>query len=222
MTIAVFIPAYNEAERIGATVEGAWSIEGVDRVTVVDDGSTDDTRVKALIAGASVVRLEENVGKGGALTAALEDAMFDYCLFLDADLGETASQGVLLLAPVVAGEADMAIARFPRPAKKVGFGKVKGLAANAIARVDPTFDCQAPLSGQRALTAACAKAIVPLADGFGAEVAMTIRALQAGMRLLEVETEMSHAATGNDLAGTLHRARQYRDVRRALYNIDML
>ena len=221
MTVAVFIPAFNEGERIAATVEAAWTIEGVDVVTVVDDGSTDDTRVQALIAGATVVSLGENVGKGAALATALSDASFDYYLLLDADLGVSAEQAVLLLAPVMVGEADMAIARFPRPVKEVGFGKVKGLAAGAIAKVDPSFDCQAPLSGQRALSAECVRAVMPLAEGFGAEVAMTIRALRSGMRVIEVETEMTHAATGNDLAGMLHRSRQYGDVRRALRELGL-
>ena len=216
MSIAVFMPAYNEGARVGASVEAALCIEGVDKVVVIDDGSTDDTRMQALLAGATVVGQPENVGKGGALMAALDDAHFDYGLFLDADLGETAAQGVLLLAPVVAGELDLAIARFPRPAKKTGFGKVKGLAAAAIAQADPAFDCQAPLSGQRAFTRACIDAVMPLAEGFGVEVAMTVRALQAGLRVGEIETQMSHVATGNDPAGILHRARQYRDVKRAI------
>ena len=216
MDVSVFIPAFDEEERVGATVETAWGIEGVTQVVVADDCSSDSTGRQALLAGASVVTLPEHQGKGGALTIAMADSTFDYCLFLDADLGKSAEQAVLLLAPVVAGELDMAIARFPKPAKRTGMGKVKGLAYDAIARVAPDFDCQSPLSGQRAFSAECIKALMPLADGFGVEVALTVKALRQGFRVAEVETQMTHAATGNDPAGYAHRALQYRDVKRAI------
>lgn len=216
MEVSVFIPAYNEEGRVGATVDAAWGIEGVTQVVVADDCSTDATGREALLAGASVITLPEHQGKGGALMAALSDSIYDYCMFLDADLGESAGQAVLLLAPVVSGELDMAIARFPKPAKKTGMGKVKGLAHDAIARVAPDFDCQSPLSGQRAFTSECIRALLPLAEGFGVEVALTVKALQQGFRIGEVETQMTHDATGNDPAGYAHRLQQYRDVKRAI------
>ena len=221
MQVTVFIPAYNEAAKIATTVNAAWRIDGVNNIVVIDDGSTDDTRIQALIAGATVLRLEENTGKGGALMTALEDAHFDYCLFLDADLGKTAEQGVLLLAPVMAGELDMSIARFPSPAKKAGFGKVKGLASSAIAQVDPNFECHSPLSGQRAFSTKCIHSLLPLADGFGVEVALTIKALQQNWRIGEIPTLMQHSATGNDFAGMAHRLRQYKDVRRAVLELGL-
>ncbi|MGI6218128.1 MAG: glycosyltransferase family 2 protein [Coriobacteriales bacterium] len=219
MSIVAFIPAYNESGRILDTVEAAFEIEGVDDVVVIDDCSTDDTRSRALIAGATVIRLPEHSGKGAALTAGLADFKFDHCLFLDADLGKSASQGMLLLAPVLAGDLDMAIARFPKPPKKVGFGKVKAIALDAIKQVDPTFDCQSPLSGQRAMTRECINALLPLAEGFGVEVALTIKALRRGFRIAEVETNMSHAATGNDVHGMVHRAEQYKDVHKAIKDL---
>ena len=45
---------------------------------------------------------------------------------------------------------------------------------------------------------------------------MTIDILRAGLRVEEVEIELRHRATGRDLAGQLHRAKQLRDVTRAL------
>ena len=50
--------------------------------------------------------------------SAVENA--DIVLLLDADLGATASQAALLLAPLLAGEADMTIATFPRPTARPG------------------------------------------------------------------------------------------------------
>ena len=52
------------------------------------------------------------------------------------------------------------------------------------------------------------------APGFGVEVDLTVRAIQAGFRVQEVETEFRHHVTGGDWAGIRHRARQFRDVAR--------
>ena len=75
---------------------------------------------------------------------------------------------------------------------------------------------QAPLSGQRCLTRRAFELASPLAAGWGMEVGMTIDVLRAGLRVEEVAIELRHRATGRDLAGQLHRAKQLRDVSRAL------
>ncbi|NTU71112.1 MAG: glycosyltransferase family 2 protein [Coriobacteriia bacterium] len=215
--MAVLIPAHDEAERIAATVEAALAIDGVTRVVVVDDGSEDDTAILAERAGAKVVRMFGNAGKGGALEAGakrVENA--DIVLLLDGDLGETASQGAALLGPIVAGEADMTIATFPRPEGKAGFGFVMRLARWGIVRYGGPFTANAPLSGQRAITGECLARTRPFLSGYGVEVGLTVRALRAGFRLLEVPTTMAHAATGRDVSGFVHRGRQFVHVSLAL------
>jgi hypothetical protein len=216
--VAVLIPAHNEATRIAETVSAARSIPGVTRVVVVDDGSEDDTDQVAEKAGAKVVRLYGNRGKGTALEAGasrVENA--DYILLLDADLGATAGQATALLAPLLAGEADMSIARFPRvDAGKAGFGLVKSLARWGIRQLGGPFEATAPLSGQRALTRACFATVRPFSAGYGVEVGLTIRALRAGFRLVEVDTTMAHSATGRDVRGFVHRGQQFVHVATAL------
>lgn len=217
MDVAVLVPAHDEAERIATTVAAARAIPGVTRVLVVDDASADDTAVRAEEAGAKVVRLLNNVGKGAALEAgAMRVENADVIILLDGDLGETAAQGALLLSPVLSGDADMCIATFPKPDGKAGFGLVKNLARWGIAKMGDGFEAEAPLSGQRALTRECFSAVRPFATGYGVEVALTIRALRAGMRIAEVETTMTHAATGRDLTGFVHRGRQFVHVSLAL------
>lgn len=71
MTVAV-IPALNEASRIAAVVTGA--LPYVDRVIVVDDGSTDGTGDAARAAGAFVLRHPENCGAGAATMTGIEAA----------------------------------------------------------------------------------------------------------------------------------------------------
>ena len=129
----------------------------------------------------------------------------DALVLLDGDLGATAAEAGTLLEPVLAGAADMTIATLPKPPASGGFGLVKGLARWGIRRLSG-FEPTAPLSGQRALSRAAWEAATPFATGYGVEVGLTVRAARAGMRLLEVPTNMAHAATGRDLAGFTHRA----------------
>jgi hypothetical protein len=222
MSVTVLIPAHDEADRIGATVSAALGIEGATRVLVIDDASADATADLAETAGAEVLRLASNLGKGAALDAGLERvrADADILLMLDGDLGSSAAEGVLLLEPVLAGGAAMSIAAFPRPEGAAGFGLVKGLARLGIralgGRAGRSFPATAPLSGQRAMTRECWEKVTPFAFGYGVEVALTVRALRSGLIVVEVPTTMTHDATGRDAAGFAHRGRQFLHVARAL------
>ena len=205
------VPARNEADRIGATVAGLRAIPGVEEVVVVDDGSTDATASEALAAGAVVLRIPHPAGKGRALEGALRRVQTpDVWLFADADLGATASGLEAVLAPVLAGEADLAIATFP-PGQGGGFGMVKRMAARAI-RLLAGFEAAEPLSGQRAMTAAALSACRPIARGFGVETAMTIDVVRAGLHVIEVPVPLSHRPTGRGLGGFAHRGRQGLDI----------
>ena len=223
--VAVVIPAYNEADRIAATVTAARTLPGVDLVVVVDDGSTDRTWPVARDAGARALRYGKNHGKGMAMAVgAVEVGQFDkrqpaggprHLLFLDADLGATAASAGPLIAPVAAGEADATIAAFAATVRLGGHGLVVRLAGAGIRRATGWTPAQ-PLNGQRCLTRAAFEAVRPLARGFGVETAMTIDLKRKGMRVLEVEVEMAHRATGTDLGAQVHRARQFADVALAL------
>jgi glycosyltransferase involved in cell wall biosynthesis len=221
MRIAVIIPAHNEEQRIGSTVRAVRAIPNVGPVVVVDDGSDDATGTHAEKAGAEVVRLQNNVGKGAAVEAGsprVSDA--DVVLLLDADLGESAGEAAALVAPVLCGDADMTIAGFPRAEVKAGFGLVKRLARWGIRHLgDRECPTQAPLSGQRALARACFSAVRPFSSGYGTEVITTVRALRSGFRIAEVQTAMTHAHTGRNVAGFLHRGRQFVHVALALLRL---
>ena len=80
------VPAYNAAASIGAVVRGV--LRHVPRALVVDDGSSDDTGEEARRAGAEVLRLPSNSGKGSALRAGLSRILGSdttHVAFLDAD-----------------------------------------------------------------------------------------------------------------------------------------
>ncbi|MHB1136482.1 MAG: glycosyltransferase family 2 protein [Coriobacteriia bacterium] len=220
MSVIALIPAHNEADRIDATVAAVLGVSGIDRVVVIDDASADGTAALARSAGAEVIELADNLGKGGALQAGLDSvsAEADIVVLLDGDLGQTAGQAGVLLAPVLAGVADMTIATLPRPAGSGGIGLVKGLARAGI-RALSGYEPIAPLSGQRVLSRQAWQAAMPFARGYGVEVALTVRVARAGLCIAEVPTEMAHAATGRDIAGFKHRGRQFVQVAGALWKL---
>jgi Glycosyl transferase family 2 len=208
--VVALVAAYEESARITATVSALHAL--VDEVVVVDDGSSDGTSSAALVAGATVLRASRRRGKGRALEEAL-DRLPDAAVWLlvDADLERSAALLAPLLDAVVEGRADLAIAAFPKLAGG-GFGMVKRAATRSI-RAACGFDAREPLSGQRALTAAALAAVRPLAPGFGLEVGMTIDAVRAGLRVVEIPIEgLSHRPTGRGARGFAHRARQGADI----------
>lgn len=80
------VPAYQAGRTVGDVVAGL--LHHVERVLVVDDGSADDTSDRAAEAGAEVLRLVENSGKGSALRAGLArllDFEASHVAFVDAD-----------------------------------------------------------------------------------------------------------------------------------------
>lgn len=196
-------------------MESLLILEGVERVVVIDDASSDESGRRATKAGATVVVNGTNMGKGGSLNRVLEGLDFEVVLLIDGDLGPYAKQAAKVLGPVLSGEADLAIAAFPAPLKKGGFGLTKGLAHKGI-KLLTGLDMRSPISGQRAMTRAAYDAVAPFREGFGVEVAMTVDAYRAGLRIIEVEADMSHRETGRDLAGFLHRGRQFTDIAKAL------
>ncbi|RJF73151.1 glycosyltransferase family 2 protein [Deinococcus cavernae] len=110
-SVAVVIPAFNEESTVAGVIGVAQRLTA--DVVVASDGSVDDTVNVARQAGARVLDLQPNGGKGPALKAALEATQAEYVLMLDADLtGLTPEHLHLLLAPVTNGQLDMSIGVF--------------------------------------------------------------------------------------------------------------
>ena len=212
--VVALVAARDEEGSIGETVRALARLPNVTRVVVADDGSKDATASIASAAGADVLRGGRSRGKGSVLEGALRRLPpARVWLLADGDLGVTAAELAPVIATVLAGEADLAIA-LPPP-QGGGFGLVKRAAGAAI-RWLCGFRATAPLSGQRALTGAAMRAVRPLAPGFGVETAMTVDAVRAGMTVVEVPAPLRHRPTGRDVAGFAHRARQGIDIAAAV------
>jgi glycosyltransferase involved in cell wall biosynthesis len=110
--ICVIVPALNEAESVGNVVESVHSSLAGVRVLVVDDGSSDDTTERAILAGAHVITLPINLGIGGAMQTGYRYALrhgFDVAVQVDGDAQHRPQEVSRLLAPLVAGAADIVV-----------------------------------------------------------------------------------------------------------------
>lgn len=106
--VAAIVPALNEEKTVGEIVRTLKGSGLIGEVIVVDDGSTDRTSEVAEAAGARVVRLEKNVGKGGALLAGARATNADLLFFCDADfIGLTTAHAERLITPVLEGRLVM-------------------------------------------------------------------------------------------------------------------
>lgn len=214
----VIVAAYNEADRIAATVSALREVFTGAEILVCDDGSADGTAAAAEAAGATVLT-GRHLGKGQAASRGAEVALAAgappnsrgraVVLLADGDLSGSAAKLPPLVAEVSAGRADIAVAIF---ALRVGggLGAAKKFAHWAIKR-RTGFDAREPISGQRALSYAALEAVSPFHDGFGMEIGMTVDALRLGLNLDEIELPLEHRATGKwKLKDWIHRFRQLR------------
>ena len=163
----------------------------VDRVLVIDDGSTDRTAEVAELAGAEVIQHPINRGKGAALRSGFNAAKgADIIVTMDADGQHHPSEIPKLVAPILEGEADVVNgSRYmngrgkntPRY-RRLG-QKVLDKATNISSGLDVT-DSQ---SGFRAFAALTIPAFRFRESGFEIESEMLVDAALAKLRVKEVE-----------------------------------
>jgi glycosyltransferase involved in cell wall biosynthesis len=115
-TLSIVIPVFNERTTLAEIVARVVAVDvGLQReIILVDDGSTDGTRelydevVRAHANERVVVQLQpQNMGKGAAVRKGFELATGDIVLIQDADLEYDPSDYPRLLAPILAGKADV-------------------------------------------------------------------------------------------------------------------
>lgn len=218
--ISIIIPAYNEEGRIKDTLDSIVDIKEINEIVVVDDGSSDDTyKIASEIKNdkLKVFKLDKNRGKGYALNYGLRISMknADIIGFLDGDLGKSAKEIRKLIVPILDGEADVTIAKFPPVKKKGGLGFVKGLAKQSVLEMTGV-ELDSTLSGQRIFKKEVLEKFDEIPFGYGVEVGMTIDILKYGYTIKEVLVNMTHNETGRDLKGFIHRGKQYYHIKKVL------
>lgn len=108
-TVAAIIPAYLEEKHIANVVER--TLEQLDHVLVVDDGSADATAAKAREAGAEVIVHEQNLGKGESIKTGLRYWLardFHHVVILDGD-GQHLPEEISRFIAAAAGGAQLLV-----------------------------------------------------------------------------------------------------------------
>jgi len=191
--LSVIIPAFNEAKMIAEVVEG--SLRFADEVIVVDDGSRDNTALVAKAAGAKVIRLPKNKGKGFALAIGLYSAAIngsDVIVCLDGDGQHDPNEIPRVALPIIRGEADLVIGSryMDRDGTKEmpdyrQFGQTL-LTRTAKVSNRNYDDIKDSLSGFRAMARKTVLQMELTEEDMGIEAEIFMDAAKLGMRIVEV------------------------------------
>jgi len=113
MKLSILMPVYNEVETVSSAIKEVLNVgyPCEAELIVVDDGSTDGTRDLYAAFGSDprmTIHLHDrNRGKGAAIRTAASVATGDYFIICDADLEYAPAEIPSLLAPVLAGDAEV-------------------------------------------------------------------------------------------------------------------
>jgi dolichyl-phosphate beta-glucosyltransferase len=205
--ISLVIPAYNEADRLPATLvrvrEYFDALDEPYEVLVVDDGSHDRTVPIVEAAAAAwpqlkVICLPVNAGKGAAVRAGMLAAQGEHRAFSDADLS-TPIEELPRLRERLDGEYLVAIASRALPESSVevhqpGRREMMGRAYNRILRLVALPGLHDTQCGFKVFTAeaavACFQPLRTMRFGFDAEV--LLRARRHGWKVAEVPVRWQH------------------------------
>jgi len=202
MNLSVIIPAFNEENRLPATLADAhdWlsaNIRDGFEIVVVDDGSSDATseKVRALIGGMPELRLlqqPQNRGKGAAVRRGMLESVGQVRLFMDADHATHVCE-VAKVLPVMAAGADVVVASRQHPDSDIAqhqswLREHMGQGFNLLMRVMVGLDMQDTQCGFKAFTAEAAEAIFSRQqlDGFRFDVEALFLANALGLETVEI------------------------------------
>lgn len=197
--VAVLVPCYNEEPTVARVVARFREELPHARVYVFDNNSTDRTVEEALRAGAEVFT-ERRQGKGYVVQSMFRQVDADFYVMVDGDETYPAEAVHALLAPVVAGEADMSIGSRLHAESQSQF-KRRNRAANRLVRSTLNFIFRVELtdilSGYRAFSREFVKGLPLFGGGFEIETELTIKAVERGYRLVEVPVDLTHRPEGS-------------------------
>ena len=222
------IPAFNEANRIGETLQSTLAFllqhSPESELIVINDGSTDTTGAVArqVLSAAQVeTHLLENFpnrGKGAAVRKGLLAATRPIGLFFDADLSTPLEETSKVVEPIARGDVDIAFGSRALDRKMIGTRQSwrreqGGRVFNLIVRLStglPFWDTQC---GFKAFRLDVCRPILQAAqiDGFAFDVELLYRAYRAGLRLVEVPVHWNHSE-GSKIELVRDSLRMFREV----------
>jgi glucosyl-3-phosphoglycerate synthase len=209
-TVAVVIPAKDEATTVGSVIDMVLVHDHlVDELIVVNDHSSDDTATVADHHGARVVHAEGPSGKGAAMLAGVLASTSDIVVFLDADvLNTTADYVARLIQPLLErSEIELVKAFYVRPLHNMptGGGRVNELAARPILSLlyPGLGEIRQPLAGETAVRRSTLETVT-LEPDYRVEIALLIDC---------AKTFGVHAIAQVDLGIRRHRNRPLEELR---------
>ena len=197
--IVAIIPAYNEEKALAEVIPK--TLQYVDKVIIVNDGSSDKTVEVAMEAGAEVITHSTNLGKGEALKSGFKAIRDDSIIItIDGDGQHNPDEIPKLIKPILEDGADLVNgSRYMdgpeenTPAYRRVGQKVLDIATNLSAGIHVT-DSQ---SGFRAFSSR-AKDVFRFKDtGFGIESEMLVDAAEAGLKIVEVPITVRYDVDGS-------------------------
>lgn len=190
--LAIVIPARNESARLAEVLARIQAVPGIGShsVLVVDDGSSDGTADIARAGGATVVRHAVNLGKGGALRTGCELALHEGCEFIavmDADGQHDPADLPRLVAPLVAGEADLVCAYRHFTSDMPAAMRLGNHGLSQFFQVLFGTHVTDTQCGLRAFSTDAYAKLRWVATDYSVETEMLVRAARASLRLREIE-----------------------------------
>lgn len=215
-SISVIIPAYNEQDRIGLTLENLLSLNLADEIIVINDGSEDNTDKIVRSYPVKLINYKKNQGKGRAVEIGIQQSSGDILAMLDADLVESVVYFRTLLDAVLNNGYEISIGVLP--IKGGGLGMVRKLADYTL-RKKTCKVMKAPLSGQRVFRRSMLKYFLPLNDDFSLEIGMDLAIIRNNINYIEIECDFQHRVTGKDIKGIIHRSKQFIEILKVNLNV---
>ena len=202
--VAVIIPAQNEADAIGKVLAEipTW----VDQIVVADNGSSDSTAAVARAAGATVV-CERQPGYGAACLAGIatvEEA--DIIVFLDGDYSDYPQEMAQLVDPIAFGSSELVIGSRVTGIREPGALQPQQRWGNWLATTLIRMIWRGrytDLGPFRAIDANGLAALKMTDRNFGWTVEMQIRALEEGLRVIEVPVRYRRRVGTSKISGTV-------------------
>jgi dolichol-phosphate mannosyltransferase len=201
VTIAVVLPAYNEAGNITPLVTALARVAQAAslslRIIVVDDGSVDATRaeaegLRATVAGLKVVAHPANLGLARAVRTGIDEACHEGCdaaVFMDGDLSHDPSELPRLVAALESGADVVLGSRFVPGGRMVGVPLWRAAisrAGNLFGRFMLAVPVTDLTTGYRAMRRRVLEAITLGEDGFTIQLESVVKAAAAGFQIVEV------------------------------------
>ncbi len=186
--ISVIIPIYNEAATCRQLIERVQAVPLDLEIIVVDDGSTDgSTEILKTIRGMRYLTHEKNRGKGAAVRTALKSVTGAIIILQDGDLEYDPRDYQALLAPILAGYADVVFgSRWQDKQTPHSFHYAGNRMITFFSNIINQSWISDMASCYKAIPTDIFKALKLRSNGFGLEAEITAKIFRKGVTIQEI------------------------------------